>query len=82
MIQEESAMLGMARRLIEAAAFLFPQKYLVTMGGRPVAEFKQTFNPIVYKLQVNVFPEGAAMLDRRLALAAAIMMAAVEGKQQ
>lgn len=82
MIQEENAGLALLRRFVEAAAFLFPQKYLVTMGGRPVAQFKQTFNPIVYKLHVNIFAEGAASLDRRLALAAAIMMAAVEGKQQ
>lgn len=82
LIQEESAWLGLVRRFIEAAAFLFPQKYNVTIGGRPVAEFRQTFNPFVYKLNVNIFPEGASLLDRRLALAAAIMMAAVEGKQQ
>ena len=81
LVQEESAMLGLVRRFVEAAAFLFPQKYLVSIGGKPVAQFKQTFNPIVYKLHVNIFADGAALLDRRMALAAAIMMAAVEGKQ-
>ena len=81
LVQEESAMLGLVRRFVEAAAFLFPQKYLVSIGGKPVAQFKQTLNPIVYKLHVNILADGAALLDRRMALAAAIMMAAVEGKQ-
>jgi hypothetical protein len=82
LVQEESAGLALLRRFVEAAAFLFPQKYMVTVGGRPVAQFKQTFNPIVYKLHVNIFAEGAEALDRRMVLAAAILMAAVEGKQQ
>jgi hypothetical protein len=81
LIQEESTFKALVRRFVDAASILMPQKYLVSVRGTPVATFKQNFNPLVYKLNVDLSTDTQGLLDRRLALAAALLMAAVEGKQ-
>lgn len=80
-IQEVGTIKALARRFIELASVIFPQKYIVTIQGQPVALFKQNFNPFVYKLNVDMTSDTQNTLDRRLAVAAALLMAAVEGKQ-
>jgi len=81
LIQEDSTGLAIVRRLVDFASMFMPQKYFVTMQGVPVASFQQNFNPFVYKLVVDLTPDRTSMFDRRLALAAAVLMAAIEGKQ-
>jgi hypothetical protein len=81
LIQEESTFKALVRRFVDVASLLMPQKYSVSIGGTPVATFKQNFNPFVYKLNVDLSTDPQGLLDRRLALAAALLMAAVEGKQ-
>jgi len=80
-IQEESTFKALVRRFVELASVIFPQKYLVTLQGTPVAILKQNFNPFVYKLNVDMTADTRDMLDRRLAIGAGLLMAAVEGKQ-
>lgn len=80
-IQEEGTIKALVRRFVELASVFFPQKYIVTLQGQPVALFKQNFNPFVYKLNVDMTSDTHNQLDRRLAVAAALLMAAVEGKQ-
>ncbi len=80
-IQEESTFKALVRRFVEAASLLMPQKYSVSVGGFEVATFKQNFNPFVYKLKVDLTPDIHGQLDRRLAVAAGLLMAAIEGKQ-
>lgn len=80
-IQEDSTALAIIRRLVDIASMFLPQKYVVTMQGQHVATFQQNFNPFVYKLVVDLVPDRGGIFDRRLALASAVLMAAVEGKQ-
>ena len=80
-IREDSTWLALLRRTIELASMLFPQKYHVEVGGQMVATMKQNFNPFVMKIDVDFSPDDQARLDRRLGLAAAILMCAIEGKQ-
>jgi uncharacterized protein YxjI len=80
-VAEESAWKGLLRRYVEIMSLVLPQRYIVTAGGRPVAIFKQNFNPFVYKLNVDLRADPQQLIDRRLALASGILMAAVEGKQ-
>ncbi|MBL9077029.1 MAG: hypothetical protein JNL08_05975, partial [Planctomycetes bacterium] len=47
-------------------------------GGTAV--FRQRFNPLVYSLEVTVPPDVG--VDRRLVFAAAILVAAIEGRQE
>jgi hypothetical protein len=81
LIQEDSTGLAIIRRVIDLASIFIPQKYVVTIQGRQVATFQQNFNPFVYKLVVDLSGDQAGLLDRRIALAGAILMAAIEGKQ-
>lgn len=81
-VAEESAWKGLLRRYLDFMALLLPQRYVLTSGGRPVAIFKQNFNPFVYRLNVDLRADPNHSIDRRLAMAAGILMAAVEGKQQ
>ncbi len=81
LIQEDSTALALIRRFIDLAQYFLPQGYTLTVGRQLAGTFKQNFNPFVYKLNVDLTVDRNNMLDRRLALAAALLMAAVEGKQ-
>jgi len=80
-IEEDSTALALLRRYIELVSFLFPQKFSATIGGSEVAEFKQTFNPFLYRLHIDFSADTQNRLDPRLGLAAAVLLAAIEGKQ-
>jgi len=77
LVQEESAIVAMLRRFIE----LIPQTFVFSVGGQVVGKAEQNFNPFVLKLSVDLTPDRARMLDRRLAAAAIILLLAVEGRQ-
>ena len=81
LIQEDSTGLAVIRRLVDMASLFLPQKYSVSIGGMEVATFQQNFNPFVYKLVCDLSGDAANRFDRRLALASAILLAAIEGKQ-
>jgi hypothetical protein len=63
------------------ASMFLPQKYVVSFQGMQVATYQQNFNPFVYKLVVDLSGDPNGRFDRRLALASAILLAAIEGKQ-
>jgi len=79
MIQEENAVLALIRRVLSN---LIPQSYNVTLGGVQVAEFKQNFNPFVTKLTLDFSADLQKRLDRRLGIAAGVLLCAIEGKQE
>ncbi len=77
-IQEESMVLALVRRFL---INLIPQTYHVQIGDRLVATMKQNLNPFVTKITIDFSPDTEGLLDRRLGIAAAILMCAIEGKQ-
>jgi len=77
-IQEDSALLATLRRFLTA---LIPQSYLFTLRGRPVGTLKQAFNPFVFKAQADFSDDPGKSFDRRLALAAVVLLLAIEGRQ-
>lgn len=77
-ITEDSIALALVRRFL---LNLIPQTYSVHLGGVEVAELKQHVNPFVYRIEVDFTKDPQLRLDRRLGLAAGILMAAVEGRQ-
>ena len=84
-IQEDNAWLGVVRRLMAAFVVnLIPQSYQCVIRDTVVCTFKQNFNPFVKKVTVN-FPEASSLreasIDKRLGLATAILLCAIEGKQ-
>lgn len=80
-IKEDSTILAVIRRFIEYAALLIPQKFHGTIGNAPVLTFQQNFNPFLAKINLDFSPDTNGLLDRRLGIAAAILLCAIEGKQ-
>ena len=78
-IQEDSVALALLRRLM--VGWLLPQKYNGTIGNNPVSLFTRNFNPTVSKVSLDFSMDTHGQLDRRLGIAAAIMLLAIEGKQ-
>ena len=76
---EDSPGLAMLRRMLLGS--LLPQNYDITLGAQRVADLKQRFNLFRYELDVDFSLDPAKMLDRRVGLAAGILLAAIEGKQ-
>ena len=80
-IQEDSTAKALVRRFVDFAAFLMPQAFHMTVDGQTVCNCKQQFNPIIQRLEVDFTPDPDVTLDRRLGLAAAILLSAIEGRQ-
>lgn len=76
---EDSIGLAMLRRLLLGS--LLPQNYDLVVGGRRAADLKQRFNIFRYELDLDLRENVSRQLDPRLAIAAAVLLAAVEGKQ-
>ncbi|MCC6498687.1 MAG: hypothetical protein IT313_00320 [Anaerolineales bacterium] len=76
---EDSMGLAMLRRLLLGS--WLPQNYDITFGTTRVADLKQNFNLFRYELNLDFSMDVARTLDRRLGIAAGILLAAVEGKQ-
>jgi len=81
-LMEDSTMLALVRRFVEFAAFFFPQKHHVEVNGKTVGGYRQNFNPFVFKVYVDFSEDTARAMDRRLALAGAILITAIEGRQR
>lgn len=78
-ITEDGAMKALVRRFIDAASLFMPQAFHIEIGGQEVATMKQNFNPFVRKLECSFAPGG--QLDRRLGIGCAILLMAIEGRQ-
>ena len=80
---EDNMGLALIRRFVGGGLLsaLMPQKYHVEMGESEVAYFMQNRNPYVYKLSLDLTHDPEGKLDKRLAMAAGILMAGIEGKQ-
>ena len=81
MIQEDSMFKALVRRFVDMAAMFMPQKYTGKVGDREVCTFKQNFNPFIMKISLDFAADHDDLLDRRLGLAAAVLLCAIEGKQ-
>ncbi len=75
-IKEDNAMMALLRRFIG----LIPQSYHCEVQGVSVCVYKQNFNPFVYKLDIS-FPEAPSGFDKRMSIAGAVLLSAIEGKQ-
>jgi len=77
-ISEDSLVMALIRRYVTN---LIPQTYHGEVGGTPVLTFKQNVNPLVTKLNLDFSEDTGGLLDRRLGIAAGILLCAIEGKQ-
>jgi hypothetical protein len=76
--EEDSTALALVRRFLSN---LVPQSYDFVIGDQKVGEFKQQFNPFLYRANMDLSADPGGRLDRRLAVAAGILLLAVEGRQ-
>lgn len=77
-IREDSTLMAILRRFLTN---LIPQKFSVEMDGTQVCSIVQNFNPFVLKLTVDFSVDPRRQLDRRLGIAAGILLSAIEGRQ-
>ena len=78
LIKEDSALLAVVRRFLTN---LIPQKYYGELQGEQVCAFKQNFNPFVMKIDLDFSMDRNVLLDRRIGIACAVLLCAIEGKQ-
>lgn len=78
-IKEDNWMLALVRRYL---ANIIPQKFNFTIGDSTVGIVKQTWNPFVPQMRVDFTSDAAGKLDRRLGLAAVVLLQVIEGRQQ
>ena len=76
---EDSIPLALLRRLLLGS--WLPQNYDMTVGETRVADLRQNFNPFRYELNLDFSMDTTSRIDRRVGIAAGILLAAVEGRQ-
>jgi len=81
-IQEENLAFALIRRFIDFAAFFIPQEFNGTYNGQHVCDLKQNRNPFLTKMVIDFTPDSGRTFDRRLGVAAAILLCAIDGKQR
>jgi len=79
MLFEDSVGLAMLRRFLLGS--WLPQNYDLTLGETRVADLKQNFNLFRYELNLDFSMDPTQQLDRRVGIAAGVLLAAVEGRQ-
>jgi len=79
-LQEDDLTLAMLRRLFLGS--LLPQNYDLLIGERRVADLRQRFNLFRYELELDFREDRENLLDRRLGVAAGLLLGTIEGKQE
>jgi uncharacterized protein YxjI len=77
-IEEDQMLLALVRRFLSN---LVPQSFDMMIQGRKVCDLRQHFNPFLFKLDIDFSSDPGGAIDRRLALAGAILLTAIEGRQ-
>ncbi len=78
LIQEDSISLALLRRF---AASLIPQTFTGVVNGVEVLVFRRHFNPFILRMDMDFSRDAQGLLDRRLGIAAGILISAIEGRQ-
>jgi hypothetical protein len=76
---EDSIPLALLRRFFLGT--WLPQNYDITFGETRVADLKQRFHLFRYELDLDFSMDTSHLLDRRIGIAAGILLAAIEHKQ-
>jgi hypothetical protein len=79
LLREDSLRDALLRRLFLGT--LIPQNYDLIIGNDKVADFSQRFQLFRYVLDINFQLDAGKILDHRLGIAFAILLAIIEGRQ-
>jgi uncharacterized protein YxjI len=80
MLLEDSVIQALLRRFVFGR--WLPQNYDILLNGSRVADLRQRFNLFRYELDLDFRMDAAQHLDRRIGIAAAILLATIEGRQE
>ncbi len=76
---EDSMLLGLLRRFLSN---LIPQNYdMVFVDGSRVGDYRQHWNPLAYWMTMDFTMDSMKRVDPRMKVAAGVLLAAIEGKQ-
>ncbi len=78
-LKEDSLNRALLRRFLLGR--LLPQNYDLIIGTERVADYKQRFNLLRYDMDIDFQMDINKKLDHRMGLAAAILLAIIEGRQ-
>jgi uncharacterized protein YxjI len=78
LIQEDNWLMALLRRFLTN---LIPQTYQGEIHGTRICTFSQNFNPFILKITLDFSADTQGLLDRRLGMAAAVLLCAIEGRQ-
>ena len=78
-MQEDSQGMALLRRFL---VNLIPQSFDIASGGTVLAQVRQHFNLIHFRLDLDFSSDAARRLDRRLGVAAAVVLSVIEGRQR
>jgi uncharacterized protein YxjI len=78
-VREDSAFLAAVRRLVTR---LIPQGYTFELHGRTVGRAQRTWNLFVPTMRVDFTPDPGKSLDRRLLVAAIVLLMTVERMEE
>lgn len=74
-MMEDNLTMALLRRVLSN---LIPQNYDILVNNQQVVDLRQNFNPFSYHLTI----EMKAPFDARVAVAAAVLLASIEGRQR
>ena len=77
-IREDSLALALVRRFLIALA---PQTYTFELQGRAIGTAEQNWNLFAPRMRVDFTEDPGRQFDRRLAVAAVVLLMAIEGRQ-
>lgn len=78
-VTEDSIIMALLRRFLSS---LIPQHYAIKIGDTVVGDLRQTWNPFLPQFHIDFSMDSAGKLDRRLGIAAVVLLQLIEGKQQ
>lgn len=78
LITEDSWLMAILRRY---ATNLIPQSFDGVVQGKQAFKFSQHFNPFILKIDLDFTIDTERVLDRRLGIAAAVLLCGIEGRQ-
>jgi hypothetical protein len=76
-VEEDTMVMALLRRFLSN---IIPQRFTLRGGSGDPVTMRQRWNPFIYSLEVNA--PSTSPVDKRLAFAAAVLIAAIEGRQQ
>lgn len=77
-LREDSTGMALLRRFLTN---LIPQSFDAIIRGVPLATYHQNINPFIKRMMIDFSLDPGKQFDRRLGVAAGILLCAIEGRQ-